>query len=267
MTEGIAGKVSGAESVSRSGGNADRGSIFGAAPADKFRAATVSLAVGAGVQWLCYEDVRAVPAALCVAFMLYRIWQKTEETRVSQEFEKRFSEFLSTLYSGIIAGYSMENGIRSAAGDMERMYGKDDLLVRELREMQKEMALRVPAAVLFMRLGERSGSEDIRCLGEVLAIAEKMGGSPDQTLKACHKTILERMDTKQEIDAVIAGKVFEQRIMSVVPAGILLYLKLSFGEFMSCLYGNAAGAVIMTAALSVYLAAVLIGERMVRVGI
>lgn len=229
------------------------------------RAAAVSLAVGAGVQWLCYEDVRALPAAVCVAVMLYRIWKKSAEIKAKQEFEKQFSEFLTTLYSGLMAGYSMENGIRSAASDMERMYGKEALLVQELRELKKEMALRVPVAVLFVKIGERSGSEDIRSLGEVLGISEKMGGSPDQTLKVCHKTILERMDMKQEIDAVIAGKVFEQRIMSIVPVGILLYLKLSFGTFMDCLYGNTIGAVIMTAALAVYLAAVMIGERMVRI--
>ena len=240
-------------------------SIVKTAPAEKFRAAAVGLAVGGGVQWLCYEDVRAFPAAVCVAVILYRIWDRAARVRILQEFEKHFSEFLSTLYSGIMAGSSMENGIRSAAADMERMYGKEDLLVRELREMQKELALRVSSATLFVRLGERSGSEDIRNLGEILLIAEKMGGSPDQTLKACHKTILERMDTKQEIDTVIAGKVFEQRIMSVVPAGILLYLKVSFGGVMDCLYGNAAGALIMTAALALYLSAVLIGERMVRI--
>lgn len=233
--------------------------------ADKFRALALCLAAGAGVQWLCYEDVRAFPAALCVAVILYRIWMKTAEIRERQVFEKHFSEFLMTLYSGLMAGYSMENGVRSAVSDMERLYGEEDRLVRELKEMQKEMSLRIPIASLLVKIGERNGSEDIRSLGEVLRISEKMGGSPDQTLKVCHKTILERMDMKQEIDAVIAGKVFEQRIMSVVPAGILLYLKVSFGNFMDCLYGNAAGVLIMTAALTVYLAAVVIGERMVRV--
>lgn len=234
---------------------------------ERLRAGGLCFLAGAAAQWLCYESLLAFPAGAAVALLLYRIWKQSARDRRKLEFEKQFSEFLSTLYSGLMAGYSMENGVRSAAGDMERMYGKENLIVRELRGIVKEMSLHVPAARLFISLGERSGSEDIRNLGEVLSIAEKAGGSPDQTLKVCYRTILERMDTRQEIAAVIAGKVFEQRIMSVVPAGIILYLRVSFGNFMDCLYGNAAGACIMTAALTVYMAAVVLGERMVRVGL
>ena len=50
-----------------------------------------------------------------------------------------------------------------------------------------------------------------------------------------------------------------------MPAGIILYLRLSFGSFMDCLYGNITGVLIMTAALAVYLAAFYLGTKMVQI--
>lgn len=224
-------------------------------------------AVGAAIQWLCYEDVRAVPVTFAVAFILYRGWKRSVLDTKKQEFEKRFGEFLSALYSGMMAGYSLENAIRSAGADLEGLYGKKELLVQRLRDLIREMDLQRAPGELLTRLGVESGSEDIRNLGEVLSITQKTGGSPDQTLAVCRTTILERMDTRAEISTVIAGKVFEQRIMSLVPAGILFYLRLSFGGFLDCLYGNVLGAGVMTVCLMIYLAAILLGERIVRVSI
>ena len=62
------------------------------------------------------------------------------------------------------------------------------------------------------------------------------------------------IETRQEIDAQISEKSFEQTIMSLMPAGIIIYLSFSFPEIINALYGNAFGRVMMTAALVIYAA-------------
>ena len=64
---------------------------------------------------------------------------------------------------------------------------------------------------------------------------------------------------------MIASKKLEFDIMCAVPFVIILYMKLTFGEFLSVLYGNAVGMIIMTVCLCVYLAAYRIGRKIIRI--
>ena len=53
--------------------------------------------------------------------------------------------------------------------------------------------------------------------------------------------------------------------MSIIPMGMICYLKISFPEFMEVLYGNLLGVFIMTICLLVYLAAYEIGKRIIEI--
>ena len=58
---------------------------------------------------------------------------------------------------------------------------------------------------------------------------------------------------KREIDTVITAKKMEFQIMSVIPLGIIGYMRLSFPEFMAGLYGNLPGAAFMSICLGAYI--------------
>ncbi|MBR2189363.1 MAG: type II secretion system F family protein [Eubacterium sp.] len=226
---------------------------------------TAGILTGLAVVWICYCDVRALPAAIPVLYLVMRIRRRQLCRQRILLLQAHFKDFLSALYSCMAAGYSLENSVNHAAQDMEKLYGPDDVLVRELREIIRELSLQVPVERLFYDLGNRSACEDLRSFGEILMIVKRTGGNMDKALKECRATICERIDTRQEIETVIAAKQYEQRLMSVMPAGMILYLRLSFGSFMDCLYGNLTGAMIMTAALAVYAAAIWIGMKIVRI--
>ena len=75
--------------------------------------------------------------------------------------------------------------------------------------------------------------------------------------------LCEKIDTKQEIDAQISSKAFEQKVMSIVPICIILYLRASFGGFIEMLYGNVVGIIVMTVCLFIYTAALFWGRKIV----
>ena len=74
-----------------------------------------------------------------------------------------------------------------------------------------------------------------------------------------------RMETNLEIDTMLAARKGELRIMTVVPPAIILYLNLTSPDYMDVLYSSLKGAVLMTAALGVYIAAVAAGRKILRV--
>ena len=203
--------------------------------------------IGAAVVWLCYSTWIAMPAAAVVAVFYLRL--KKEELGEQRRLllTIHFRDFLSSLHTAMLAGSSLENGVRQAGADMVRLYGREDILSVE---------------ALFRDLGARSGVEDIRFFGDILSITKKTGGDFSAMLHSSWRNLCEKLDTRQEIETVAAAARYEQMVMSLMPALIILYLRLTFDGFAEQMYGNLAGAAAMTAALVLYGAAFCLGRRM-----
>ena len=223
------------------------------------------IGVGTFVAWLCYHSVLAAPLVAVIAAGVVR-WRKCVLLeRKKEQLHYHFKEFISAFHTALRAGYSVENGIKSAKADLEKLYGKEDILVQELTEMVHQMEFQVPAEQLFLNLGRRSGIEDIRTFAEMLIIAKRTGGNLSGILQNTWRTLVEKIDTRQEIQTVIASKKYEQTVMSLMPACIILYLRFTFSGFIERLYGNLAGVLVMTICLTIYAGAFLLGRRMIRI--
>lgn len=215
--------------------------------------------------WIAYNDWRALPLVIPIAYFVIRALRDERARKEHQLLEQRFRTFLDLLQAALGAGNSMEHAVMQVTADLEKSYGKDDVLVRPLLRICHGITLREPVEKLFSAFGEESGQEDIRCFGEILMVAKRTGGDLARTMAVCRRTLCERIDLRLEIASLVASKQFEQRIMSLVPALIILYLRLSFGSLMERLYKNPAGIVIMSAALLLYGFSLWLGKRMVRI--
>ena len=69
----------------------------------------------------------------------------------------------------------------------------------------------------------------------------------------------------QEINTLISGKKMEQKIMGLVPFGMIMYLKLASSEVIEPLYGNATGIFIMTVCLIMYVFSNCLAKRIVNI--
>lgn len=218
--------------------------------------------IGGVIVWLVYHSLTAAPLAAVAASVYLVLTNRRLCAERQKTLQYHFRDFLASLHTAMAAGYSMENAVRSAAADLEKLYGTEDDLVRETKEMLWQMSYQRPVEQLFRDLGDRSGVEDIRQFGEILTIAKRTGGNMDQVLESTWRNLSEKIDTAREIDALVAAKRYEQKLMSLMPAGVILYLKLAFPGFLDEMYGNLTGIAIMTACLGVYLGAFFLGRHM-----
>lgn len=225
---------------------------------------TVTAGAGLGIftAWICYHSLLALPVAGLIAWWYVNARKKQMVIRRKNLLNYHFRDFLAALHTAMLAGYSLENGVKAAASDLEKLYGSEDALVVELKNIVREMNYQIPVEKLFCDLGSRSGVEDIRTFSEVIMVAKRTGGNMGQVLQNTWQTLGGKIDTRQEIDTMLASRRYEQKIMSLMPAGIILYLSVSFDGFMDVLYGNAVGAAIMTGCLVVYLSALWISRKM-----
>jgi tight adherence protein B len=239
--------------------------VYTFSPVELLKYGCVGMLLGACVVWLCYHSVFAAPVAVpvMIVYVLAKKKQKREERQRLLNYH--FRDFLSSLHTNLLAGYSLENGVRMSASDLAKLYGRRDPLAAELKDITGQMRFGKPVEQLFLELGTRSGVEDIMNFSEVLVIAKRTGGDMGHILESTWRNICEKIDTRQEIDTVTASRRYEQSIMSFMPAGIILYMRVTFEGFSDKIYGNPAGAVLMTFCLILYAGAFAAGRKMCRI--
>ncbi len=215
--------------------------------------------------WLCYRSPFGLPAGLASAFLLLSMKKRELLQKQQQTVLYHFRDFIFSLNAAFRAGYSLGNAFSSAAKDLEALYGARDLTVRETKDIAAKLGYRMPAADLLEDWGRRSGVEDIRQFAQMTAISAKSGGRIIRMLSDSWKTICERIDTRKETESLLASKLYERKLVSIMPMVIIIYLRLSFSGMMASLYGNLPGVLIMTACLAAYWAAVLWSRKIVEI--
>ena len=194
----------------------------------------------------------------------YMKWRKQQLIRQRRKnLNYQFKDALTSMSVAVQAGYSVESAVTACVRDLERLYDKEADIVKEFRYIENQKHVSVPLEELFLDLGERSQVEDIENFASVFYSAKRTGGDMNKVIQKVARMVGDKIDVKKEIEATLAAKKSEQMVMSLMPAGIILYLQLTSPGFLSVLYGNPFGIAAMTICLGIYVAAYWLGRRIV----
>ena len=83
----------------------------------------------------------------------------------------------------------------------------------------------------------------------MLKIAKRNGGNLVKIITNTAENISQKIEISQEIDTAIAAKKLEQTIMGIMPFAIVLYIRVSNQVYISALYHNLIGIVVMLVSL------------------
>ena len=215
--------------------------------------------------YVFYDSFAASVLMIPVGIFYMRDCISDLEEKKEREFLGQFRDSIQAVAAGLKAGYSVENAIRGAGRDMEPMYGPDKRIRREFSLMIRQLDMNMAAGPVLEAFAGRTGQEDVENFVNVFAAAKKSGGDSIAVIRNAVRLISDRIDTEKEIRTMIASQKLEFDIMCVVPFAIILYMKVTFGEFLGALYGNAAGICVMTICLLIYAAAYRTGRKIVRI--
>lgn len=229
--------------------------------AAKYLAQSVCLC--GAVDYLFYKSWWGMLAVIPAAFF-YMKWKKKQLIRERRKkLNYQFKDALNALSVAVQAGYSVENAVSACARDLERLYDKNEDILEEFHYIESQQKVSVPVEELFLDFGERSQVEDIENFASVFYTAKRTGGDMDKVIQKVARMLGDKIDVKREIETTLAAKKSEQAIMSLMPAGIILYLQVTSPGFLSVLYGNPFGICAMTICLGIYMAAYWLGRKIV----
>lgn len=215
------------------------------------------------VDYLFYKSFWVLAVMSPIPFF-YLKWKKKQ---LIHERKKRlnyqFKDALNSMSVAVQAGYSVENAVGACVRDLEQLYGEGEDILEEFRYIQAQQHVSIPVEELFLDLGARSRVEDIENFASVFYTAKRTGGDMGLVIQKVARMLGDRIDVKKEIEATLSAKKSEQLIMSLMPAGIIVYLQLSSPGFLDVLYGNPFGICAMTVCLGIYGGAYWMGRKIV----
>lgn len=218
--------------------------------------------MGAGViGYIFYNEIWAGLLFLWAVpvYALFRGRNFTE--RRKQKTAVQFKDGMNGVAVALSAGYSVENAFIEAKKEAGILYGSTSEITRFFMRVEKQLAVNRNIEEVLTEFALWSGVEDIIAFAEVFSYAKRSGGDMVEIIKDTIMTIGQKMDTAREISVLISAKQTEQLIMDIVPAAIILYLRVTSPELIGRLYGNMTGVFVMTACLAVYAAAVILSIR------
>ncbi len=216
------------------------------------------LGLGLGITvffaYFFYRSVYAIPFMLPVG-ILWIMWRREKQRQKDNRYHlEQFKECILSVAASLRAGYAVENAFVESIRDMKMMFGEQCRIVEELLLVHKGLRNNETLESLLFAMAAESENEEVAEFAEVFSIAKRNSGNVSDTIALYSTTISEKLETMQEIETLLAAKKLEQRVMNIMPFGIVLYLDFSSPGYFDMLYHNFTGVLLMTVCLFVYLA-------------
>lgn len=215
--------------------------------------------------YIFYENILMVFILSPYVYLHYKQRKRERAKKDNNEFCRKFRDGIMSVSFALNVGYSIENAFIQAVEELELIYGRDSDITIKFRYIVVRLGQNENIEDIFMDFAEESKVEDIIYFAEIFRYAKRSGGDLISIIRNTTQIIQQKEEVLSEIDTIISGKRMEQRVMSIIPAAIVVYLKLTAAEFIQPLYGNVYGAVIMTVCLIVYVIADMWAKRIVNI--
>ncbi len=210
---------------------------------------------------LFYGTFVAGISMLPLAFPLYRQRKKKITDKRVSKFEHQFRDMLISVSDALSTGYSMENAIRESYRDLVNIYGDDSDICKELRLMISRIKLNVNVETVIEDFARRSTLKNAKMFAEIFSVAKKTGGNMTSIIKSVTDDIVLKEMVEEEISVAINEKKTEQKVMTVIPMFLIIYVSVTSSGFLDVMYQTWMGRIVMTICIAGYIGAYIWAEK------
>lgn len=223
------------------------------------------VAMISGVAYVFYRSIIAVFFMVPLIPVLLKRKKAELALRRKKDLNKQFKEVIISVASNLRAGYSIENSFIEVYEDIAMMYGHNCLMAKELYSIIGGLHNNMILEDLLLDFAKRSDLDDVRDFAEIFRIAKRNGGDMNAIIHNTANSIADKIEVRREVDTMISSRKFEQKIMNVIPFFIIFYVGLTSKGFFDSLYKNITGIAVMTICLLIYVVAVLLSEKIMKI--
>ncbi len=165
--------------------------------------------------------------------------------------KSQFRDLLYSLSSSFASGRQMTEAIVEAITNLEVIYEETSPIVVETKRMLTCIQeARESEESVLADFAARSGVKDIVNFTDVYITCRNTGGNLEKAVMSASRILMEKIEIDEEIRVMTVQKIFEGRIISLMPIGIILFLRLVSPEYLQIMYETVTGRLLMTVALA-----------------
>lgn len=225
------------------------------------------MAIAGLFAYVFYRSMVAFLLFTPMVFIFPMIQRRKQQEQRLQQLNLEFKEGILLLASFLSAGYSVENAFSASVKELMLLYGEEGLVSKEFSHMESQIRMNRSVEQALSEFAGRSGLEDVKNFAEVFAAAKRSGGELVSIISHTANVIRDKVQVRQEILTMTASKQFEQKIMSMIPFFIVLYIDITSPGFFTIMYSTGIGRILMTLCMVIYIAAMAIARRVMKIEI
>lgn len=195
-------------------------------------------------------------------YIPFREKQLAEKKRLNLKLQ--FRELLDSLTTSLGSGKNVTDSFQNAYEDLKVLYDEEADILIELKIILHGLNNNVGIEAMLMDFGKRSGLHDVISFANVFQTCYRKGGNIRDVIKNTRQIISEKMEVEMEIQTIVASSEREQKIMSIMPVALIGAIKMMSPEFGKN-YSTMAGIVATTIAIVIFVIAIFIGKKLLKI--
>lgn len=225
----------------------------------------MTIGVTGCVAILFYRSFYGVLWAPIIYILLRKRIEEKEKMHQNQMLLEQFMHAIHILSTALQAGLSMENAWREAEKELRILYGTENFLYLQVKEINHLVSLNNSIEKCVLEFAQKTELEEIIQFAEVFDYGKRNGGNWNKIIGSIAYRLNEKFEAKKQIELMVAEKRLEQQVMNVIPLAMLAFLQVSSWDYMSVMYHNPLGVICMTMILILYVISIFLAENIMQI--
>jgi len=192
-------------------------------------------------------------------FSFIPIRKKQVRDKRKKMLKSQFRDLLEAFNSSLGAGKNVVDSFSAVYNDLNLQYEEDAFILKELEIILSGINNNIDIEDLLLDFGERSGIDDIKSFANVFKISYRKGGNIKETIRITHEILSDKMAIEEEIETKVTANKLEQKIMIVMPIGIIAMIKMMSAEFAAN-FVTPSGLIATTIAIVMFVISYFVGK-------
>jgi tight adherence protein B len=208
--------------------------------AGEFAALTIGCAlIGAILAGILLPNVVFILIVAAAAAAIPYLWLGRARSQRQKEMSEQLADVLAILASSLRAGHSFLQALDQVANEIK------DPSASEFHRVVSEIRLGRSVDEAMVEMADRVGSEDLRWAVMAVNIQRQVGGNLAEVLDIVANTVRERAYVQRQVRVLSAEGRISIAILSVLPFGIFAYLALVNPDYVSLLFTDMIGRILL----------------------
>jgi tight adherence protein B len=207
--------------------------------------------------FLLNPDILSMTAAGVVGFAIPIIFLRVRQQQKMQKFSNQIGDTLLLISNSLKSGYGFLQSMDMVAKEMKPP------IQTEFGRVLKEINLGMTTEDALTRLPLRVNSSDIDLVVTAMLIQRQIGGNLAEILDNISHTIRERIRIKGEIRTLTAQGRLSGLIIGALPIGIGLFLLMANPKYITQLFTDVRGQMMIGYAIIAEIVAILIIRKII----